>query len=802
MGTITTGSPVGTPATLPMAEEPARGGGSLIRWFAELSRQDTPYVGGKGANLGEMTSAGLPVPSGFVITVTASRRFYEASGLAREITGRIARLELDDPDRLRTAAEEIQTLIRQAAVPEDVRDAVLRAYEELTRREPDAAGFVSVRSSATVEDSAQYSFAGMFESYLNVRGADDLLRRVKDCWASAFGARVLFYRLKQGRPAEFPIGVVVQRMVNSEKFGVMFTVNPSTNDTGRLVIEAAFGLGESVVGGQVTPDHYVVDKTTLGVVERTVARKEFLLTRDPRSGENVRVPLDDARGNAQVLSAEEIRGVAELGRRDEAHYGAPQDTEFAIEQGRLYIVQTRPVTTLLEKPATLTAPTGGPKVLIHGLGASPGVATGAVRVLASPADEGRLRPGEILVTAMTSPDWVPIMRRAAAIVTDSGGMTSHAAIVSRELGIPCIVGTREGTRQLKDGMIVTVDARQGTVVEGATPARETTAPAAPPAVALTSALVTATRLYVNLGEPDLADTIAARDVDGVGLLRAEFMLLSALDKTHPRLLLEQGRGEELVERMASGLRTIARAFHPRPVIYRAMDFRSNEFRGLTGGERFEPREDNPMIGYRGCFRYTREPELFALELRAIAGVREQFPNLHLMIPFVRTGSEFRECKRLIDASGLTRDAELQLWVMAEVPSIVSWLEEYVRLGVTGVSIGSNDLTQLVLGVDRDSQVLAPLYDERDRAVLDAIRAIIGECRRLGITSSICGQAPSVYPAYVEQLVRWGIDSISVTGDVLDVTRRNIATAERRLLLTEARRRLQGEGPAPEGGRVP
>ena len=801
MTTITTGSPAGTPATLPGAEEPARGGGSLIRWFAELSRQDTAEVGGKGANLGEMTRVGLPVPSGFVITVTAYRRYYEASGLGREITRRIARLEPDDPDRLRIAAEEIQALMRQAAVPEDVHDAVVRAYEELTRREPEAAGFVSVRSSATVEDSARYSFAGMFESYLNVRGADDLLRRVKDCWASAFGARVLFYRLKQGLPAEFPIGVVVQRMVNSEKSGVMFTMNPSTNDPGRLVIEAAFGLGESVVGGQVTPDRYVVDKTTLGVVERTVARKEFLLTRDPRTGENIRVPLDDARGHAQVLSEEEIRAMAELGRQDEAHYGAPQDTEFAIEQGRLYIVQTRPVTTLLEKPTTPTAPIGGPKVLIHGLGASPGLATGAVRVLASPADEGRLRPREILVTAMTSPDWVPIMRRAAAIVTDSGGMTSHAAIVSRELGIPCIVGTREGTRQLKDGMIVTVDARQGTVVEGATPARATTAPA-PPAVAPTSAPVTATRVYVNLGEPDRADAIAARDVDGVGLLRAEFMLLSALDKTHPRLLLEQGRGEELVERMAGGLGTIARAFHPRPVIYRAMDFRSNEFRGLAGGERFEPREDNPMIGYRGCFRYTREPELFALELRAIAAVREQFRNLHLMIPFVRTGSEFRECKRLIDASGLTRDVELQLWVMAEVPSIVSWLEEYVRLGVTGVSIGSNDLTQLVLGVDRDSQVLAPLYDERDRAVLDAIRAIIGECRRLGITSSICGQAPSVYPAYVEQLVRWGIDSISVTADVLDVTRRNIATAERRLLLAEARRRLQGEGAAPESGRVP
>jgi pyruvate,water dikinase len=273
-------------------------------------------------------------------------------------------------------------------------------------------------------------------------------------------------------------------------------------------------------------------------------------------------------------------------------------------------------------------------------------------------------------------------------------------------------------------------------------------------------------------------------------LRAEFLLLSVLDKTHPRLLLEQGRGDELVERLAAKLRIFAAAFHPRPVIYRAMDFRSNEFRGLTGGERFEPREENPMIGYRGCYRYTREPDLFTLELRAIAAVREQFRNLHLMIPFVRTGSEFRECKRLIDASGLTRERDLQLWVMAEVPSVVSWLAEYVRLGVTGVSIGSNDLTQLVLGVDRDSQILAPLYDERDTAVLDVTRAIIVECRRLGITSSICGQAPSVYPEYVEQLVRWGIDSISVNPDMIEATRRRIAAAEQRFLLAGARAWLQ------------
>ena len=770
---------------------------AFVRWFETLTKADTPIAGGKGANLGEMTRAGLPVPPGFVITVAAYQRFYEASGLTGEITERIGRLELDDPDRLRAGAEALQRLVRRAPVPDDVRDAIAAAYEELVARVPDAQGFVSVRSSATVEDSAQFSFAGMFESFLNVRGPDELVRHVKDCWASSFGARVLFYRLKQGLPAEFPLGVVVQQMVASEKSGVMFTVNPATNDQRRLVIEAVWGLGEAIVGGQVTPDHYEVEKQTLAVVDVTVARKEFMLARDPRSGETIRVTLGEGRAGARVLSDGEILALAELAVRDERHYGVPQDAEFAIEGERIHLVQTRPVTTLVEK-ANAPPPTGTPKILLHGLGASPGVATGRVRVLASTSDEGRLQPGEILVTTMTSPDWVPIMRRAAAIVTDAGGMTSHAAIVSRELGIPCIVGAKDGTRLLRDGMVVTVNARDGTVSEGAAPdlaagaaALQAIRPAAgvPTVEGQAQTAVTATRLYVNLGEPELAKSVASRDVDGVGLLRAEFMLLSALDGTHPRVLLRDGRGDELVTRMVEKLRVFAAAFHPRPVIYRATDFRTNEFRGLKGGEEFEPKEENPMIGYRGCFRYTREPDLFALELRALATVREQLANLHLMIPFVRTGSELRECRRLIDESPLGRDRHLQLWVMAEVPSVVSWLEEYVRLGITGVSIGSNDLTQLVLGVDRDSQILAPLYDECDEAVLDTIRAIIAECKRLGITCSICGQAPSVHPEYAEQLVRWGIDSISVNPDVIDQTRRHIAAAEQNLLVEYARARL-------------
>jgi pyruvate,water dikinase len=577
---------------------------------------------------------------------------------------------------------------------------------------------------------------------------------------------------------------------------VVFTADPASGDRKRIVIEAALGLGEVVVGGQVAPDRHVVDKETLETLDTRLGKKSFMLVRDAEAGGPRRVELaGDPRESEQTLSAEEIRSIAELAVRIERHYGAPQDIEFAIERGRIYLTQTRPITTLhATAPTPPSSPAvGQPQLLLRGLGASPGVATGVVRILRTAGDGQRLQPGDVLVAAMTSPDWVPAMRRAAAIVTDAGGMTSHAAIVSRELGIPCIVGAHNATTVLSDDAIVTVDATVGMVTAGRTEATgaarqaATGQPAPAVAAARSTFTDTATRLYVNLAEPDLADNVARLDVDGVGLLRAEFLLLSALANTHPQQMLEERRGEQFAARMAEGIGRIARAFHPRPVIYRAMDFRSNEFRGLAGGERYEPNEANPMIGLRGCYRYTRQPELFALELSALREVRARYDNVHLMIPFVRTGSEFRACRKLIDESGIMAAGRMELWVMAEVPSVVTWLPEYVRLGVTGVSIGSNDLTQLVLGVDRDNEQLAEIYDERDPAVLDAIRAIIARCRELRITCSICGQAPSVHPEYAEMLVRYGIDSVSVSPDAVERTRRNIARAEQRIILAAAAR---------------
>ncbi len=758
-----------------------------IAWFEDLGREATLRVGGKGANLGEMARAGLPVPPGFVVTVDAFRAFLEQSGIGPVVDALLKGLVVDDPVALRHASEAVQNRILSTPIPEAVRAALAEAYGELARRGHDEQPFVAARSSATVEDAAQASFAGMFRSHLNVRGVDDLMHKVQDCWASAFGARVLFYRAKQGMvEAEQLVAVVVMTMVDSEKSGVLFTINPASGDADHLVLESAWGLGETVVGGQVEPDHFVVRKTDLAIVERHIAHKAFELVRSAKTGRNEMRTVMPDRADAPSLTDDEIRTLAEFALRAEAHYKTPQDMEFAINNGQVFLVQTRPVTTVGK--LTPSAGAVAAEVLVRGMGASPGVATGLARVLRSPDEATQLQHGEILVAAMTTPDWVPFMRRAAAIVTDGGGTTSHAAIVARELGLPCIVGTRKATSVLSDGMLLTVDGQEGAVYRGARPVRATPAPAT--AVPIVQTAQTVTRLYVNLGEPERAAEVAAMPVDGVGLLRAEFLILRALEGKHPRLLLERGEAKNFVERLAAGILEFARAFHPRPVVYRSMDFRSNEFRGLEGGDRFEPIEANPMIGFRGCYRYVREPELFRLELDALRAVRNTHANVHLMIPFVRTAWEFEQCKTIIDHSGLKPGQDFQLWVMAEVPSVVYWIPAYARLGATGVSIGSNDLTQLVLGVDRDSEVCAPLFDERDGAVLDTISRIIEASHHAGLTVSICGQAPSVYPGYAERLVRWGIDSISVTPDAILSARNHIALAEQRILLEAARSQLK------------
>ena len=761
--------------------------------FPRLAREDVAYAGGKGANLGELVAAGLPVPDGFVVGAPAYAAFCAQTGLRERLAELLDDVDVEDTAALEAASTAARGLFDATAMPEPLQQEIRSAYERLAGGGRPAP--VAVRSSATAEDTAETSFAGMNETFLNVRGTDAVIDAVHRCWRSLFGARAIYYRGMNGfGQADMDIAVVVQRQLASTRAGVMFTVNPATGRRDELVIEGSFGLGEAVVSGSVSPDRYVVDKATLAIRHREVHHKDLAIESAPDGGTRRRT-LSEEEALRPVLTDEEVVAVAQLGRQIEEHYGSPQDTEWAFDpDGTLWMLQSRPITTLHDETPTAAVANGPAEsqaVLLRGLGGAPGLAGGAARILTSLTDAERLKQGDVLVTHMTSPDWLPLLRRAAAVVTDSGGMTCHAAIVSRELGIPCVVGTGDATRKLRDAEIVTVDATRGIVLEGAPPSATALSSAvrqaAAPALGVPAAAVTGTQILVNLSEPSQVERVKDLPVDGVGLLRAEMMVLEALAGDHPRTLLEEGRGEEFVARMVEGLSTFAVGFAPRPITYRTIDFRTNEFSGLRGGERFEPPEANPMIGYRGALRYTREPDIFGLELEAVRRVWDAGQrNLHVMLPFVRTARELRQCRELIAASGLLERPGFELWVMAEVPSVLFNLKEYAALGIAGISIGSNDLTQLLLGADRDNEVLAETFDERDPAVTAYLRELIPHARELGLRTSICGQAPSVHPEYAELLVRAGIDAISVSVDVLDRTRALVAAAERRVLLDAAR----------------
>ena len=759
-----------------------------VRPFSRLRHGDVGFAGGKGANLGELTFAGLPVPDGFVIGAPAYAAYCEQTGLREQLQQLLRGIDVEDTARLEELSAAARSLFDQTPIPDAIAHEVASAYRRLAGESSDPP--VAVRSSATAEDTAEASFAGMNETFLNVRGEDAVVAAVRDCWRSLFGSRTIYYRATNGlSQADMDIAVVVQLQVSSTRAGVMFTANPASGERGEIVIEGSFGLGEAVVSGAVSPDRYLVEKQTLAIRRREVHDKEIVIEEAPAGGTRQR-QLDEQERRSPVLSDEEILAVAELGRRIEAHYQEPQDTEWAFDpDGSLWMLQSRPITTLRDSSSRegRAAPGDGQQaqpVLLRGLGGAPGSGSGRVRILRSLGDAPALEDGDVLVTHMTAPDWTALMRRSAAIVTDSGGMTCHAAIVSRELGIPCVVGTGEATRVLRDGELVTVDATRGVVLEGATtrptPAQggagEGTGPAGPSAFrATTSGEVTGTQILLNLSEPSQLGRAKDLPVDGVGLLRAELMVL------------EEGRGEEFVTRMCDALSTFAGTFAPRPVTYRTIDFRTNEFRGLRGGEDYEPAESNPMIGYRGALRYTREPDVFRLELEAIARVWDTgHQNLHVMLPFVRTTRELSCCRELMAESGLLDRPGFELWVMAEVPSVLFNLPDYAELGIAGISIGSNDLTQLLLGADRDSELLADTFDERDHAVTSYLRRLIPEARALGLRTSICGQAPSVHPEYADLLVQAGIDAISVNIDVVERTRRLVAAGERRVLLAAAR----------------
>jgi pyruvate,water dikinase len=749
-----------------------------VVWFSEVGRDDLGLVGGKGANLGELTRASIPVPPGFVVTADSYFHFVEENGLEPAIKKDLFGLDVHDSRTLNARAAQIRERIINAAMPAHIARDIREAYATLGE------GAVAVRSSATAEDLPEASFAGQQSTFLNVVGADNVVRAVQACWASLFEARAIFYREEAGYDhLRVGLAVPVQRMVQSEMSGVMFTVEPVTSDDTIITIEAVYGLGEGIVSGEISPDLYLVNKESLEVTSVTTVAQNRMIARAADSdgaheGANAWCEVPAALADKQKLAEAQIRELARIGRAVEDHYGHHQDIEWAFEGGQFYLTQARPVTTMRAQHDDDEGDDETAEVLASGQPASPGVGVGLVRVVADPNDIDIVRPGDVLVAEMTTPDFVPAMKRASAIITERGGRTCHAAIVSRELGIPCVVGVGSATTQLAVDRQVTVDGSNGMVYAGRAEARLAWAERQKERYAQAATLKTTTRLYVNLAEPELAARVAERHVDGVGLLRAEFIV--AQIGTHPRTFIEEGRSADYTAALAEGITEFCKAFAPRPVVYRLTDFKTNEYANLRGGAKFEANEENPMIGYRGASRYIREPDIFQLEVAAIKQVRNEYRNLAVMVPFVRTPAELKGVKQLLAEQGVVRNDEFKLWMMVEVPSNVIILDKFIDVGIDGISIGSNDLTQLVLGIDRDSEALADTFDERNDAVMAAIQTAVTVARRRGITVSICGQAPSVYPEVTEKLVEWGITSVSVSPDMIDRTREIMANAEAKL----------------------
>jgi pyruvate,water dikinase len=757
-----------------------------ILWFDEVDKEDVALVGGKGANLGEMAQAGFPVPRGFVVTSRAYFNFLEENKLKSKIDQELKFVDINKPETFNEVSQRIKKLILQSRFPPLLAREIIQNYLKLGGLISSA--LVAIRSSATVEDLPTASFAGQQATFLNVKGEANVVKKIQECWASLFEPRAIFYREEKGFD-HFKVGIAVpvQEMIPAEVSGVMFTVDPITNQKNRIVIEAIWGLGEYLVQGIVNPDIYVLDKNNLEILSKKIEKQTIQLIKV--GSLNKKTVVSRRLRLKRKLTDKQIKELAQIGKKIHHHYFYPQDIEWVLYKKRFYIVQARPVTTINEKLKMKNEKLEEiqRKPILSGTPASPGMATGPVQIIKSSKEIDKIQKDEILVTTMTTPDFAPAMKKAVAIITDKGGQTSHAAIISRELGIPCVVGTEKATTLLKNGQIVTVNGSKGEVYKGGALQKSPITNFKFPIgnqqeerIRSQSMLKTATKIYVNLAEPQLAQEVAQQNVDGVGLLRAEFIMAEI--GIHPKKMIRDKKERIFIDKLSGYLKTFCQAFSPRPVVYRASDFKTNEYRNLIGGKAFEPVEENPLLGYRGAFRYINDDRVFELELEAIKKVRKDFNNLWLMIPFCRTPQELKEVKKIVVANGLNRSSSFQLWLMVEIPANVILLEDFLKVGIDGVSIGSNDLTMLILGVDRDNAELAKVFDEQNPAVLWAIEKTIKTCQKHKVTSSICGQAPSIYPDLVEKLIAWGVTSISVNPDAIERTRELVYEIEKKIVI--------------------
>jgi len=764
-----------------------------IVWLSEIGRNDIPIAGGKGANLAELFNAGLPVPPAFVITADAYKKFLAETGIGEKIFGILNSIDLENTSELEEKAKQVREIVIKAEMPASLAEEISDSYESLGAENADNASeilkktepyYVAVRSSATTEDLSTASFAGQHETFVNIRGAKNVIEAVKKCWASIFTGRAVYYRKKNNFSHESSfIAVIIEKMVNSEKSGVIFTLNPLTNDKNEIIIEAVFGLGEGIVSGSIEPDNYVFTKSPLAMKSKRMGKKKLIFCKD-YDGNTVKEELPPEKQNAWVLNELELMSLANCALEIEEHYKWPQDIEWAMEEDKVYIVQTRPVTTTEKEMKKVDM--GKANSILSGLAASSGLASGTVRIVHSIDDLSKIQKGDILVTKMTNPDMVVSMQKASAIVTDEGGLTCHAAIVSREVGVPCIVGTKNATQILKDGQIITVDGTNGKVYDGKieekpkeikeTPKPNLASMLIPPEVKAAFDAAKKRKeqdgnkkilVKVNCDLPDSAGRAAATNADGIGLVRIEFII--AENGIHPAEYIRKGEQGKYSEILANGIGKIAHAFGDKPVWVRTSDIRTDEYRNLHGSDQ-EPQESNPMLGWHGIRRALDEPELLKAEFKAIKMLHEMgYKNVGIMIPFVISVDELKKAKQLCREIGLEPNKDVEFGVMIETPASCMIIEDLCKEGIDFISFGTNDLTQLTLGIDRNNERIAPLYNEMHPGVLSLIEMAMGICKMYGVRTSICGQAGS-NPAMAKFLAKKGISSISANIDAVQSIR--------------------------------
>jgi len=734
----------------------------FVKFLEKIPEKSVKEAGLKGENLAVMYNMGLPVPNAFVITTNAYKYFLEKTQIKVAIFDILKKTDIHDSDQLKESSDKILEIIERTKVPTQIKNEILSSYKNLSKEFGKKIEWVAVRSSATIEDLPGAS------SILNVKGEEEVIKSVKKCWSSLFTPRSIFYRKKQKNShSKVSVAVVVQKQLNSDKSGLGFTVDPSSGKN-QIIVESSWGQCQGITSGFVTPDKYILDKRTGNIIDKKIRKKTKMRVIGKKGGITTKkVPKTGQK--KEVLNEYELAQIYNLGLKLEKYYQGSQDFEWAIEDGKIYLIQSRPIHTVYKKEEGEDVKTKE-KPILKGIPASPGVVSGKVKIIKDPSELDKLEEGDILVAKMTNPDYVSAMEKIVALITDEGGQTSHTSVVARELGIPCVVGTEKATGKLENGQTVTIDGDDGLVYDGKLPVKEKEK-------VKYKDVKTKTKIYMNLGQSKIVEKYKDIKCDGIGLFRAEFMVAELGE--HPNYLIERGEEGKIVKEFSKKIKKVAKTFHPRPVVYRSLDLKTNEYADLKGGKKYENPENNPMLGWRGASRYITDPRLFKLELEALKNVRDEgYDNVWLMIPFVRTNWELRQIKMMVKKSGLLDSKKFQLWIMVEVPSSAILIEDFIKEGIDGISIGTNDLTQFVLAVDRDSKTLKRWFYEQDPAVLWCIKRVIKTCKKYGVTSSICGQAPSFYPELTKKLVDWGITSISVNPDVVNKTRKIVSEAEK------------------------